>query len=394
VKEIYIVATQSPKPVSLADLEGSFDSDDVEFLTDVEGCLFSVRAESTRIDVHFETRKENLGWSPDLLSGTELSHEALRKSRGFYRISFEPGKPQASIAVFEALWCIRSLLEHVEGIVIDVTAFKIHTPEDIEELTELEFDIRDHITLHAVELAKNDAPYWVHTHGMGKFAIFDVEVFNLPEDDLQPAETFFHELCTDLAFGQGPAARAVVSTSVGQQFMLLPSDEARQNLYGSTPEMFRGHDAQYCTVVSGEGRHTLSEMLSQYRDRFEKETAEETAAFLQQVKDLLPAFKARFLRKGLMEPLTFLVRAPFEVHPTGSADEALDEEQLWVEVVSWEDETLIGKLVDGGQLTTEWRKGAHVEIEDNQVNAISLSRDGEALEDDAMKALLLAERPM
>lgn len=393
MKEIYIVATQSPKPVSLTELEGSFDSEDVEFLTDVEGCLFSVRAESTRIDVHFETRKENLGWSPDLLSGTEASHEALRKSRGFYRVSFDPGKPQASVAVFEALWCIRSLLEHVEGIAIDVTAFKIHTPDDIEELTELEFDIRDHITLHAVELQKNDAPYWVHTHGMSKFAVPDVEVFNLPEDDLQPAETFFHELCTDLAFGQGPVPRNVISTSVGQDFMLLPSDEARQNLYGATPEMFRGHDNQYTTVVSGDGRHVISEMLRQYRDRFEKESPEETAAFLQQVKDLLPAFKARFLRKGLMEPLTFLVRAPFEVNPSGSKEE-LDEEQLWVEVVSWEDSTLIGKLVDGGQLTTEWRKGAHVEIEDNQVNAISLSRDGEALEDDAMKALLVAERPM
>jgi hypothetical protein len=399
MKEVYILATAQAEPVAEAAVREAFESDEVELTFGEDGCLFSVRADDTRVDVRFDVRKEGLGWTPDLLTGTQEAHELLKTAKGFYRVAFEPGKPQGSVAVFEALWCIRSLLENVNGVVVDVTAFKIHTAEDVEEITELDFDIRDHITLHAVEAGTTTpTPMWVHSHGMSKFGLLDVEIFSLSEKDLQPAETFFHELCTDLAFGQGPVTRIPVATSVGMGFQLLPCDEARRNLFGVPPDTFDAHESHFLTVVSPEGRHSLSEVLSQYRDRFEEETPEEAEELLKHAKAMLPAFKARFGRKGLMDPLTFAIRAPFEVHPEGGkgappkAD--VEEEQLWVEVLQWEEGTLVGKLVDGGESTTEWRKGAHVEIEESQINAIALSREGRTLDEDEMKSLLLAERPM
>jgi hypothetical protein len=91
-----------------------------------------------------------------------------------------------------------------------------------------------------------------------------------------------------------------------------------------------------------------------------------------------------------MEPLTFVVRAPFEIHPEGEPE----YENLWVEVLTWGDENLVGKLVDGAAKTTEWRKGAQVEVEQSQVNALAIQRDGEQLDDEDMRALLLAEKPM
>ncbi len=401
MKEVYILATTQAEPVAEAAVREAFETDEVELKFGEDGCLFSVRADETQVDVRFDVRQEGLGWTPDLLTGTQQAHELLKNAKGFYRVAFEPGKPQGSVAVFEALWCIRSLLENVDGVVVDVTAFKIHTAEDVEEITELDFDIRDHITLHAVEAGTTTpTPMWVHSHGMGKFGLIDVEIFSLSEKDLQPAETFFHELCTDLAFGQGPTTRIPVATSVGMGFQLLPCDEARRNLFGVGAETFDGHESHFLTVVSPEGRHSLSEVLSQYRDRFEEETAEETEALLKKAKAMLPPFKARFGRKGLMDPLTFAIRAPFEVHPEAaknsipSAQGDAEEEQLWVEVLRWEEATLVGKLVDGGETTTEWRKGAHVEIEESQINAIALSREGRTLDEDEMKSLLLAERPM
>lgn len=401
MKEVYILATTQAEPVAEAAVREAFESDEVELTFGEDGCLFSVRADETRVDVRFDVRKEGLGWTPDLLTGTQEAHELLRNAKGFYRVAFEPGKPQGSVAVFEALWCIRSLLENVNGVVVDVTAFKIHTAEDVEEITELDFDIRDHITLHAVEAGTTPTPMWVHSHGMSKFGLLDVEIFSLSEKDLQPAETFFHELCTDLAFGQGPTARVPVATSVGMGFQLLPCDEARRNLFAVPSETFDAHESHFLTVVSPEGRHSLSEVLAQYRDRFEDETPEEAEDLLKHAKAMLPAFKARFGRKGLMEPLTFAIRAPFEVHPEGGKGlspppeaKEVEEEQLWVEVLQWEEGTLVGKLVDGGETTTEWRKGAHVEIEESQINAIALSREGRTLDEDEMKSLLLAERPM
>ncbi len=392
MKDVYILATASPKPVTEDELKEAFESDEIELVLGEGDCLFSVRAEATRVDVRFESRKEDLGWSPELLSGTPQSHEALQGSRGFYRFSFEPGKPQATVAVFEALWCVRTLMELVDGVAIDITAFKLHTPEDIEELTELEFDIRDHISLHAVEAGQGETPLWIHSHGMSKFGLWDVEVFNLGEQDLKAAEIFFHELCTDLAFGQSPPPRTPVATSVGAAFMLLPAEEARPNLRGINLETFAGHEMQFLTVVSPEGRHNLSELLSHYRERFEAETDEEAESKAEEARELLPAFKSRFQRRGLMEPLAFLVRVPFEVHP--DAEGKPDEERLWVEVITWEDGTVIGKLVDGGQSTTEWRKGAHVEVEESQINAIGVAREGRQLDPDEMKTLLLAEKLM
>ena len=393
MRDLYLLATASTEPVDEAALKEAFEAEDVALVFGEDGCLFSLRAEDSRVDVSFETRSQKLGWTPDLLTGTEASQAALRSARGFYRVAFEPGKPQGSVAVFEALWCVRTLMEHVEGVVVDVSAFKIHSAEDIEEITELEFDIRDHITLHAVEASETSTPMWVHTHGMAKFGMLDVEMFSLSAEDLQPAETFLHELCTDMAFDHGPALRTAVSTSVGMSFQVMPSDEARPSLYGVAPEQFEGHESGYLTVTSPEGRHSLTEVLKQYRDRFEAETPEEKDALASQAKALLPSFKARFLRRGLMEPLSFVVRAPFEVHPNGDEGEA-DEEQLWVEVVQWEEDTLIGKLVDGGERTTEWRRGAHVEIEQSQINALAVSRDGRTLDEEDLKNLLNAERPM
>jgi hypothetical protein len=90
-----------------------------------------------------------------------------------------------------------------------------------------------------------------------------------------------------------------------------------------------------------------------------------------------------------MEPLTFLVRAPFETHPDG--DTVM--ENLWLEILTWEDDSIVGKLVDGAAQTTEWRKGAAVEVEADQVNAIALGRDGHALDDEDMRSLLGAELP-
>jgi len=389
VKEIYILATLADAPVSIEEIRSSFESEDVKVNAEPDGRSFVLSAEEVELSVRFEARGEALGWSPDLITGSDEARAVLDKARGFYRLSFEPGHPQPSVAVFEALWCARTLMEHLEGVLLDVTAFKLHDEADVTEITELDFDIRDHVNLHAVEATTGETPLWVHSHGMEKFGRRDVEVFHLAEADLLPAEAFLHELCTDMAFGQGPPERTLVETSTGGGFILVPSEEARHNLMGLDLQLFEGHEGRFFTVVSPEGRHNVSELLRPYRERFLEEEPEKAEALKSQAQGLLPAFKARFQRKGLMEPLTFLVRGPFLVHPEGEPV----VEHLWAEVVHWEDGKVIGKLVDGAMHTTEWRKGAHVEIEEEDVEAIAVGRDGRTLEEEEMTSLLTAERP-
>ncbi len=390
MKEVYILAAPSAEPLAVEAMIEALEADDVT-LQPLEGEHgFTLRAGESAVEVRFETLAGPLGWTPDFLTGSDESQELLKTARGFYRISYELGRPQPSVAVFEALWCARTIMELLgDGALLDVTAFKLHDAEDVREITELEFDIRDHVNLHAVQVAEGNTPLWVHSHGMEKFGTRDLEVFQLADEDLPAAESFLHQLCTDLAFGQGPPVRSPVDGG-GDSFILVPSEEARSSLMGLPLDAFEGHEGNFLTVLSGGGRHNLSSLLAPYRDQFVDEDPARTDALRTQAKILLPAFKARFGRRGLMEPLSFRVRAPFEAHPDG---EPVNED-LWAEVVTWEQDALVGRLVDGSSHTTEWRKGAHVKIDEESINAIAIAQDGHVMEDEELAALLAAERPM
>ncbi|HZX41972.1 MAG TPA: DUF2314 domain-containing protein [Myxococcaceae bacterium] len=391
MREVYIVATEDAEPIGPDAIGEAFETDDVTVELEEAPGSFRLRSAEADIAVRFEALESPLGWTPELLTGSEAAHARLRQARGLYRVGYEtPPGSQPTVGVFEALWCVRGLLERREGVLLDASAFKLHEEDDVREITELDFDIRDHVNLHAVEAAPGDAPLWVHSHGMAKFGQRDVEIFHLAEADLLPAESFLRELCTDLAFGEGPVPRTPMETSNGEGFMLVSSEEARIRTLGVPMETFEEHEGEYWTVVSPEGRHTTSELLRPYRSRFEQEDPTRTEALAAQAARLRPAFKARFHRRGLMEPLTFLVRAPFETHPDGEAV----QENLWLEVLAWEEGRITGKLVDGAAQTTEWRKGASVEIDEDGVNAVAMGRDGRPLDDEEMQGVLLAERPM
>jgi hypothetical protein len=391
VKEVYIVATEDSEPLAPEAIGEAFETDDVTVeMEGAPGC-FRLHSAEAVLEVRFEALESPLGWTPELLTGSDAAHARLRRARGLYRLGYQAAEGrQPAVGVFEALWCARGILEVREGVLVDASAFKIHEQDDVREITELEFDIRDHVNLHALEASPGDAPLWVHSHGMAKFGQRDVEIFHLADEDLLPAESFLHELCTDLAFGEGPEAKTPLETSNGEAFMIVSSEEARHGMLGVPLDTFEGHEGEYWTVVSPEGRHTTSELLRPYRGRFEKEDPERSQALATVASALLPAFKARFHRKGLMEPLTFLVRAPFETHPEGEAV----QENLWMEVLAWEDGSITGKLVDGAAHTTEWRKGAPVELDETSINAVAMGRDGRPLDDEEMHGVLLAERPM
>jgi uncharacterized protein YegJ (DUF2314 family) len=389
VKEVYLLAMARASAVPIEALRASFESEEMSFTPASDGQGFTIEAEGSKIEVVFESRPTPQEWTADLFSGSEPALEALARARSFYRFAFEPGSPQPTVPVFVALMCARIVLLHSEGVMVDITSSKVHEPDDVGELTELDFDIRDHLNLHAVEVIEGETPLWVHTHGMEKFGARDLEIFHLGEQDLLPAEAFLHELATDIAFGQGPTLRTEMGTSEGQTFMLVPSEEARTNLLGVPLEAFEGHEGLFLTVVSPQGRHNTAELLRPFRERFAQEPTEQTESMHRESQAHLPAFKARFLRRGLMEPLAFLVRAPFETHPEGEAV----TEQLWMEVLSWDDATVVGRLVEGAVHTTEWRKGAHVEVPEADVNALALSREGRTLDEEEVRTLLNAERP-
>lgn len=389
MREVYIIATAAPAPVAFGALEEELGPDGLVFTGGEDGWSFQLQTDNAAVDVRFEVREAPLGWTPDLLSGSDEALVQLRQARGFYRLAFASPSGQPALAVVEALMCARTILSRVDGVLLDITAFKLHGAQDVADIVDLDFDIRDHVDMHVQKVADGETGLWVHTHGMVKFGCRDLELFHLGEEDVEAAEGFLQELCSDMARGDGPEARAQLETSEGSTFVLLPSEEARLKLMGVPLDVFEGHEGPYLTVVSPEGRHTAAELLRPYRGRFGDEDPVRAEVLRASAARLLPAFKARFLRRGLMEPLTFVVRAPFVTHPGGE----LVRENLWLEVLAWEDGRIRGRLVDGASRTTEWRKGAGVEVEEVQVNALMMSHEGRALDEAELGALLVGERP-
>ena len=83
VKEVYIVATESPEPLTPELLKEAFEAEEVELIFGEDGNLFSVRADDSRVDVKFDARLAPLGWTPDLLTGGQELREQLEQARGF-----------------------------------------------------------------------------------------------------------------------------------------------------------------------------------------------------------------------------------------------------------------------------------------------------------------------
>ncbi|HZI04667.1 MAG TPA: hypothetical protein VEZ71_11625, partial [Archangium sp.] len=190
--EVYLVAISRASPIPLGELRAAFESEEMTFTPASDGHGFTVEAEDSRVEVVFEPRAAPSEWTPDMFSGSEAALESLTRARSFYRFAFETSSSQPTVPVFVALMCARILLAHVEGVLVDITSSKVHESEDVAEITELDFDIRDHVNLHAVEVIEGETPLWVHSHGMEKFGARDLEIFHLAESDLLAAESFLH----------------------------------------------------------------------------------------------------------------------------------------------------------------------------------------------------------
>src|ERR1700687_184704 len=111
VKDIYLLATEHEEPLSLDALERIFHSQEVGFSPGDHNSLCTITSGEFQVEVRFS----RLGTSPPIraedLTGNEASQRAVREAKGFYWLSFEPGRPQASVAVFEALGCARNSME-------------------------------------------------------------------------------------------------------------------------------------------------------------------------------------------------------------------------------------------------------------------------------------------
>jgi len=68
-------------------------------------------------------------------------------------------------------------------------------------MTEQTFDIRDHITIHAVIPEGDEVGYWLHTHGMAQFDKPDIEMVHVPGMFTHEASRIINAVSQKLAEG-------------------------------------------------------------------------------------------------------------------------------------------------------------------------------------------------
>ena len=99
MREVYIVATEQTESLAPGVLAEAFSVDDAGFELAEDGSGFRLRSAESTVTVRFEALEAAIGWTPDLLTGSDDAHGVFRRARGFYRIAFEPGVPGPAAAV-------------------------------------------------------------------------------------------------------------------------------------------------------------------------------------------------------------------------------------------------------------------------------------------------------
>lgn len=371
---MYLVATS--RRLTAQEFEQAFAGDGValEFESRDTVALSTSHAD---LRIEYDSAEAIAPWLNKPLLGTRELRAHIGAATGCYRVYFrELTVPQT---LFEALWVARVIAEMCGGAMLDVTSLQMHSATDLAEMTELDFDIRDHIVIHSVDINRN-GKLWLHSHGMAKFGARDLEVFDIDEHLQEAGEIFLRELGTEYAFSHGPPLSRIMRTTLGGTFMVVADCERKGAAYCA-------QSAGFLTVLGGSGTHTVCALLAPYLEAANLGDGHEVYG---NVETLLPAFKARFLRRGLLEPITFMVRAAFEITPR---DGLRAEESLWLEIVHWNGHQVIGKLLAAARASTEWRKGSQVQVDETQISALGMNRNGKQVPLPEVAGILQGERP-
>ncbi|MGZ6131444.1 MAG: hypothetical protein ACXWLF_05435, partial [Myxococcaceae bacterium] len=87
MREVYIVATEDAEPLGAEGIGETFETDDVTVELDESPGSFRLHSAEADIAVRFEALETPLGWTPELLTGSEAAHARLRRARGLYRVA-------------------------------------------------------------------------------------------------------------------------------------------------------------------------------------------------------------------------------------------------------------------------------------------------------------------
>ncbi len=280
-------------------------------------------------------------------------------------------------AVAEALALARILVAEVGGVVLDVAAGRVLEDDALERSTADELDAEDHVVLHVVQGPSGAS--WVHTHGLAKLGVPDLEAHGVPPDLVGEVSSLFTDLAGDLALGDGPEVGEPFDLP-GGAVVLKPAAAVRGDAGVPAAEL-RGHDGPYLALVAEDGG-ALEDELRGY-GAVELKSDEDVEVERAAAQSLFPRFVAR--AEARLGGEAFYVKAPFPVNgPSGET-----REHMWVELVEVRAGVIEGPLATTSFYEPErWPEGTPVQILLAEVEALAAVRDGEVVPDEELARFL------
>lgn len=227
------------------------------------------------------------------------------------------------------------------------------------------FHARGYVATHFVK-GDVDRVSWVHTHGMDRFGLPDVEAFDVEEEDAEDVVAFLHEAAESWIRSDPPAPSAQPRRVDGVKVRLLDANVARRRAKGYDEQAWEGHDTPYVTVTPvGEWRDTLA--------GWKPSSVRRSPVLVDRLcaitNEILPQIRKRF-EKG---QASVKVKARF---PVQNAKAEKDFESMWIHVEEWDDGKIRGRLANEPERRSDLACGSPVEIAPQEVWDVLVIQDG------------------
>lgn len=228
------------------------------------------------------------------------------------------------------------------------------------------FHARGYVATHFVRSdTAADRVSWVHTHGMERFGLPDVEAFDVPEEDAEDVVAFLHEAAESWIRDDAPAPSAQPRRVDGVKVRILDAKVARHRAKGYDDTAWEGHDSAYVTVVPlGEWRDTLAG----WRPSSVRRSPVLVDRLCAITNEILPQVRKRFERGQA----AVKVKARFPV----ISSKAKDFESMWIHVEEWDDGKIRGRLANEPERRSDLACGSPVEIAPGEVWDVLVVQDG------------------
>lgn len=246
--------------------------------------------------------------------------------------------------------------------------------------------------LYEIHVVKDEDTFWLHTHGLRRFEVPELEVIGVPRDRFQDTYTAFQWLIAYVLPVYIPAKGLELSFGSEVNIRLIPWDEVVAQLpsdgLGGANDRDNEEHAGWRLVVSDQGeRYSINGFLESVQgDPIFWLSDEESArrAHLAQVRFGHAAaawystqFSERRMGVKVGVPFTDERKDLYEHLQDEELPKGASREHMWFELLAIEGKTLIAKLDSEPVYATYMTKGDTYRLPINQLSEFNLMLDGD-----------------